>query len=262
MDDMLAFAEARRAAREAGRQDELLRLVSASFEQLSSGAPRFSTEFFGTMFEWRMLTETFEPAVAAMREARDVQQRLLLEGDTVFGLASATADSFVRPPPSRFSVIVHFNEILDDHRATADLFASMLQMQPVIDRFEAHLALPSLVAAGEFATAQQWLPDTTRHLAKINKLARDLPLVAPQGVAPRLAAELMGYVSDVSLTLAVWNGLGRTAEARSLRRSAFDDLLGDDLRELAEREFASPGAISQQVSAWREAPAGHAIAGC
>lgn len=252
----MALVQARRVARDAGREDELLELLLSSFDHLSSGAPRFSTEFFGTMFEWRMLTETYAPAVAAMRHARDAQQRLLLDGDTAFGLTNESAERFILPAPSRFSVIVRFNDMLDDHQATADLFARMLHRQAGIDPFDAQLALPSLVAAGEFAMAGRWLADTTRRLAEINKLAQELPLVAPQGAAPRLAAELMGYVSDVSLTLAVWNGLGRTAEAQALRIAAFDGLLGDELRALAERELASPGAISQQIDAWRQEPAG------
>lgn len=112
------------------------------------------------------------------------------------------------------------NETLADAHATYALFLQLLAQRPERARREAFLALPAIVAAGDFALAQQYLSDPLERLAGLNQLASQLPLFPPAGMAPRLAAELMNFVRDVVLKTAVLQDQGRAAEAESLRNAA------------------------------------------
>jgi len=223
-------------ARQEGRYEEALRLLQQQFDQVSAH------NYFITMSEWTQLAEEYPPAQAALAAARDEQARRLLDGDaTLFVDRDATAHS-------RFQTIVNINETLNDNQATYALFVQLLSAQPALARHEAFLALPAVVEAGDFALAEHYIGDPLPQLAELNRLSHELPLFPERGKAPRLAAELSNFMTDVILRLTVLQGLGREDEAEALCRAALAGLESDDMRELGLRELTAPGTIIRTLA--------------
>ena len=197
---------------------------------------------FIVMFTWTLLAEEHAPARHALAAHRDEHVRLLLAGDV------DTVGHNPDMPGSRFSAIVSINDTLGDTAATYALFKALLDARPEHAQRQAWRALPAIVAAGDFALAERYMPDPLARLAELNGYARTMPLFPPEGAAPRLAAELSNYVQDVWLRAAILEGLGREEEARRLRNEAIAGIESEELRELAQRGLASPGAIHQAVT--------------
>lgn len=245
------FADRINSACEQGDHGIALTLLETTFDAMADGAAGSRIQYFVTMFEWRMLVETYPPAVDALRAKRDQQQARLLDGDNHFGAAGIPAGDGSR---SRFRVIVGINDILQDYRATSALFIALLAQQPALARREAFLAMPALVAAGEFTVAQPFLAEPLARLDELNEMARHLPLMAPSGTAPRLAAELNIFVNDVRLRHAVARGLGHVEQANAERDAALGGILSEPLRALALREYAVPGTVTREISEHRVDP--------
>ncbi len=242
LDSMLANAG---LAHEEGRLEEALEILEALFERIDSGALQLAGNHFGTMFEWRLLAEEFLPAREALRRTRDEQVRRLRDGQVHFGEPDAG------PPRSRFHVIVEMNDILEDGRSTYELFVHLTASFPALAAKAAFLALPAVVAAGDFVLAERFLRDPLARLDDLNRNARDLPLYPSLNEAPRMAAELSNFMKDVILHDVVFRGLGRASEADSLRDAALAGLATDQMRELAEREIAAPGSIIREIASRR-----------
>ncbi|MYM27639.1 hypothetical protein GTP58_04840 [Duganella sp. CY15W] len=219
-----------------GRYEEALGLVQELFE-------RADRSHFITMFTWSQLIEHHAPARDALVLKREAQVRLLLQGDVTFQMRDG------RWPRSRFSVIHEINDMLNDSRATYELFLQLLETQPEQADNESYLALPAIVAAGDYTLAERYLRNPLERLDELNQTSIRFPLFPPAGQAPRLAAELSNYVNSLSLCLNVLLGRGQIAEAESLRQTALAGLLDDKLRALAVRQLADPSTISREVSA-------------
>jgi hypothetical protein len=226
-------------ARTEGRHEEALRHVLVAFAQVMDEGPGSHVRDFGTMLEWHFLAEEYPPARAALLEARDAQAQRLLAGDTGYG----------RPPRegaqrrSRFALIAHMNETLQDSRATYELFVQLDALMPEHARRMAFLALPAVVEAGDFTLGERYLPDPMDFLPEVNESSHIWPLFPPTKTAPRLAAELSNFAKDVRLRAAILRGLAREAEAEALLEAAMAGLANDELRDWLRRDLASPGAI-------------------
>ena len=110
--------------------------------------------------------------------------------------------------------------------------------------------LTEAYAPARDARAERHLPrDPMERLNELNALALNLPLFPPHRSAPRLTAELSNFVKDVRLCADTWEGLGRHAEAHALRAAALAGLAQDEMRTLAMRELAEPGAITSAITA-------------
>src|SRR5437763_12306752 len=59
---------------------------------------------------------------------------------------------------TRFHLVVDMNEMQDDGHATWALFVRLEALAPEQARREAFLALPAIVAAGDFERAERYLP--------------------------------------------------------------------------------------------------------
>ena len=75
---------------------------------------------------------------------------------------------------------------------------------------------------------------------RLNRLAIDLPLLTPAGVAPRLVAEPGNFVTSVRLHAATLRGLGRVSEVEQLRAAALDGIVCDGARALARQALSDP----------------------
>lgn len=230
------------SARQDGRYDEAVRLQTELFDQIDSGALPLSLNHFITMFEWSLLVDEYLPAHQALADIRDEQVRRLRDGQEKFG---PPAEEWA---PSRFKVVIEMNDILNDQQSTYELFGQLISLSPSLARREARLALPAVVAAGDFVLANAYLPDPMARLAELNRLAGELPLYPPLRAAPRLAAELSNFMGDVVLCAAVLDGLGRHQEAVALRDDALTGLATDEMRALGIAEIATPGSIVRKLT--------------
>jgi hypothetical protein len=212
-------------------------------ERAGGDGPSVGASVFIVTFEWSQLVEVYPPAREALADGRDEQARRLLGGDEYLRTGDTAGTR------SRFGFIAGINRILGDADATYRLFVQLEQATPASARRVAYLALPAIVAAGDFRLAERYLPDPLGWLDRLNQLARDFPLYPPPHTAPRLSAELMGFTKEVSLRAAVLNGLGREAEANALRKAALAGIASDELRALAQGELAESGTIAGAMSA-------------
>jgi hypothetical protein len=219
-----------------GRYDEALRIVKQQFDRIATGAKDTHLAYFITMFEWGQLSGDYAEARVAMISERDEQIRRVLEGDAIF-----CADGFL--PISRFRVIIEMNQSLQDGRSTYRLVTQLLSDNPALVRNEIRMALPAIVEAGDYALAAQYIKNPLGRLDELNRQAHELPLYPPYMKAPRLAAELSIFMSDVVLLSKVLKGQGKDVEADELRNAALTGIQSEELRALATREFAEPGTI-------------------
>lgn len=233
-----------RLARDEGREDDALRLLTTRFDhecRSDHGNPQAGASHFGTMFEWGCMAADYAPARVALAMARDGQVRLLLAGDQRFGTGNKGW------PQTRFEVIADINKLLDETRATYELFVQIEQLLPALARRRAGMALPAIVEAGDFALAERYLPQPLRQLDDLNRWAGEMPLFPIEIGAPRLASELMNFATDVRLCNAILGGLGRLSEAEALCNAALTGLDSDEMRALTQREIAAPGTITNAI---------------
>lgn len=237
------------AAKQEGRDDDALRLLLTLYDQDGHLDPEVGDSRNIASYLWQLLVPCHPPARDALIRMRERQVSKLLAGDHVY-----SAD--VRRPRSRFEIVADMNGILKDSRSTYDLFVRFESLLPDLARRQAYRALPAMVEAGDFARADRYLADPLEQLGHLNGLAPHLPLFPPAGVPPRLAGELSNFMRDVRLREATLRGLGREAEAQTLRAAALAGIVSDEMRTLAEREIAEPGTIIREVSEHREAQDG------
>jgi len=230
-------------ARQEGRYDDAVRILTALFDQIDSGALAIVGNHFITMFEWSLLVDEYSPARQALASIRDEQVRRLRDGQVKFGHPHKQW-----PSPSRFNVIVEMNDILNDERSTYELFVHLTSFLPSLANREAHIALPAIIAAGDFALADAYLDDPMDRLPELNRMAGELSLYQPLHRAPRLGAEFSNFMGDVRMRAAILEGLGRCGEAELLRKDALAGLANNEMRELGIAEIAMPGSINRELT--------------
>lgn len=231
-----------------GRHEELLAYLEELYAQTEHAPAPARTDYFMTMFQWKLLIEKYAPAAGALARARDEQVRRLLGGEPYTGTAPWLEDrSRMYERVERIGLIVDMNETLGDPHATHALFLQLEARQPELARRYAWRALPAIVAAADFALAERYRGDPLDLLAEVNCNARTFTLFPPGRQAPRLAADLMSLTREVRIAIAVLRGLGRQTEADAVRDGLLGGLENAELRALAERELDEPGTISRCV---------------
>jgi hypothetical protein len=233
---------------EAGQYAEALSLLQQLFAEAELAFEPTSSSYFMTVFQWRLLTERYPPASAALEVVRNDQVQRLLTGDLFFGRGEShgrEAEMFRRV--LRISLIIEMNDVLADPRSTYELFVQLDANQPELAREYAWRALPAVVEVGDYMLADRYRDDPLRFLGNVNEAARTLPLFPKAGMAPRLAAELTNFVRDVRISVLTLRGLGRDAESIALRHALLVGLESDAMRTLAQRELDEPGALHREV---------------
>jgi hypothetical protein len=143
---------------------------------------------------------------------------------------------------------MEMNQSLQDSRSTYRLVTQLLSDNPALLRNEIHMALPAIVEAGDYALAAQYIKNPLGRLDELNRQAHELPLYPPHMKAPRLAAELSIFMGDVILLSKVLKGQGKDVEADDLRNAALTGIQSEEMRALATRELAEPGAIFKALA--------------
>lgn len=232
--------------RETGQYEEALALLLALFAEAAHASVPARRALFAVMLEWQFLVEEFEPARAALAEARDAQVMQLLAGDLFFEQGYAQGEDVPEyRRQARYALTIDMNEILQDAHATRDLFVRLEAVQPDLAQGRAWRALPAIVEVNDFALADRYRGKPLAMLEPVNESAAHFPVLPPGRTAPRLAAEMMILTRDVRIAIAVLRGLGRPDEAAALREALLAGLATDELREVAGRELDEPGTINR-----------------
>jgi hypothetical protein len=258
MNDMGFRAATPGGLRQAGRHADALALLREQFAGAARAGAPAPPGLFLVMLEWAFLAAEYAPARTALEHARDEQIGRLLAGDTAVGPEGDRHPAFLHG--SRFALVAEMNRVLGDARSTYDVFVRLDAMRPDLARRHAFLALPSVVAAGDFALADRYRGDPLAHLAAVNETAAAFPLFPPPDQAPRLAAELTLVVNDVRIAGAVLRGRGRTTDALALRAHLLAGLPSGAVRMLAQRELDEEGTIMRAIVAHQAAQG--PLAGC
>lgn len=223
------------------RYAELLACLEELYAETEAKAAPERTDYFMTLFQWKMLIEKYAPAAEALARLRDEQARRLLAGEYHAGSAAHDPMHFQRA--DRVALIVEMNRTLEDPGATRALFLQLEARDPVLARRDAYRMLEAIVEAGDVALAERYRGDPLALLRTVNVTAQTMPLFPPGREAPMLAADLSNLAKDVRIAIAVLRGLQRETEAHALRRALLDGLANDELRAMAERELDAPGTI-------------------
>ena len=194
------------------------------------------------LYEWGRLCDTYPPAREALVAVRDEEVRRLLAGEAVLRSFNDGLQA------SRWREVARINETLGDMASTYHTFVALLDVLPEEAKRGSHIALPALIAHGDFALAGRFLPDPLAMADDINANAAVLPLMPGPRQAPRLAADLMSYAGDVALAGVILAGLGREDEATALRTACLAALADPALSALVQQEVDAPGTISRMVS--------------
>lgn len=234
------------AAIHAGRHEEALGHVAAVFGSIVGGVPEAAQFYPLTMVLWSRLAAEYGPARGTLMVVRNYHADLLLSGDAVIGGRAGASEL------SRFELLVQIDQILNNSHGTYALFKHMITVLPELAGREAHLALPSILGAGDFLLAEHCLGDPLVRLDELNGMSVLHPLFPAPGKPPRLAAELANFMRDVLMRVAVLRGLGREREAEIVINRVKTRLVSRDMRELAERELAAPGTIVKELAALQE----------
>lgn len=242
MDD-IAFTQQVDAMRQDGRFDEALRLLEQRYETTEAMPAPERTDYFFTLFEWKMLIEAYPPALAALARARDGQARRLLAGEFQVGTAPHDPEQFQRA--DRLGLLLEMNRTLQAPGATRAVFLELEARDPSLASRNAYRAMEHIVEAGDFRLAERYRGDPLALLRNVNHAAQTMPLFPPGRAAPRLAADLMSLTKEVRIAVRVLLGLGRESEAQVLRTALLEGLATQELRAVAERELDAPGTISR-----------------
>lgn len=149
---------------------------------------------------WNELSDVYPPAGAAMRAVRD---------ETAAAVLDAEGNTW-----TLFNDVMAIDRELGRSRDTYELFLSLMLKDPEQAKRCAELALPSIVAAGNYDLAAQLLPHPEHYLLyESQRLNENLGRkVAPRRRAlAELDAFVHIYCEDVKLLLRVLEGVGKEA---------------------------------------------------
>ncbi|MCA1246005.1 hypothetical protein [Massilia sp. MS-15] len=222
------LSEARRLAHE-GRHAEAL----AEYQWFHAHALDESPALHGVRLSyalggWADLAAVYPPARAALDAQRERDTARLLACKNERGL---------------FHDVLAIHRVLGEQWRTHALFADLARSAPELAMALAPIGLPAIVAAGDHALAHSLVPDAegfirgssrsliTGFAGRRRRFTR----------APRIAAHIHNYATDVRHMLAVLEGVGQHLEAARLRRLATDLVHATTIRR-AVRAALQPGA--------------------
>lgn len=250
MDPITALNDTLNELYESGQHAAMLTRLQLAWAQAEEDSVRPGWHWHSMLIRWQLLADDYAPARAALVPLRDAQIAHLLDGRLYAGQQQAEQSpqaTFDRV--ARFTLITEMNNILSDPAATCRLFTRLHAEQPALAKRYASRAMPALIDTGAYTLARHYLDEPLALLDEINTLSRTLPLLAPEGQAPRLAAELTNLVTGVRYHIAVLHSNDQHPQAAALREALLSGLEHETLRAWAGEELAQPGTITGYVVA-------------
>ena len=220
------FEAARQATKEGRHEDALRDLAWFHDHALEENRSLAGVRLSYALRDWINLGQLYPPALQALQAVRDRKTQTLLRGEGDRRL---------------FHDVEAINERLDDARATHALYLALAERQPELASQCTGLALPAIVAVGDYALADRLRPAPEAAIrASAARLAAEIPRIKhrPYTRAPVRWAEIRGYADTVRLHLAITAGIGDAAEARRLAALAVDLIDSPPLRAAVRKEIA------------------------
>lgn len=228
MPDVAALMEARDLMYRR-RYDAALAIVLGLHESARNHGLVGNPALSYTLGLWGELAERYAPAHAALAQVRDECAAALLAGPV---------------DRAQFGQVVLLDQRLSDAAHTHALFRQLLERDAESARAYAPAALPAMIAVGDFALAERFLPDPEQVVrnesAQLNWEFASRRRRA-YTVAPRIPASIHNYAAEIRKLLAVLEGRGRGADARRILAMAIEAVAATTIRA-AVRTALLPGA--------------------
>lgn len=216
-------------AHAAGDYENALKDYVWLFDTAAADAETAPLRLSYVLGSWAKLAEDYLPARQAMVHTRNADTARLLQ-------AGHSGDAQL------FNDIRVINDKLGDLQNTYHLFQ---RLPEALARECAHVALPSVMACGDFALARRCLPHPEQHLAQaaaqLNELKSGINVLTTEGMA-ELLSEVFNYNVEVSLVLDLLNGCGDTEAAATARRQAVALVQAPEARACVQAELDAPGS--------------------
>lgn len=207
------------------RHDEALAIAQRLYREAQAhGSPVGNPALTYAVGLWGELAERHAPSREALARERD-------------GLAGAL---LAHPDRRLFSHVAFLDERLHDAAHTHALFRQVLEQAPAEASAFAGIAMPALIAVGDFALAERFLPDPEQLVREESAyLNREVASrrSRPFTRGPRIPASIHAYAGAVRRILAVLEGRGRRADARRVRAMAIDAIAATTIRREVERSL-------------------------
>lgn len=229
MEALERLVAAHQAAREGRHQAALEAFMWFHDQALAEGPAARGAYLWAALREWVDLAKTYPPALQALQAMREQKARALLRGDG---------------NRHQFHDVVAIDKRMERSHATHALYLALTERQPPLAAECTGMALPAIVAAGDYRLADQLRPDREARIRpRALGLARQMQWerrVCRFTKAPRRWAAIKNYADEVGLYLQIATGLGRHAEARRLQALAIDLIGAPVLRDAVRTELAKP----------------------
>lgn len=175
---------------------------------------------------WKELGEQYPKAMRVLRRTRDEKVKSLLRGE---------GDRHL------FDDVVAINEVMKEDKRTCLLYVRLAKARPELAQSCASVALPSVVAAGNFKLAEKLMPqpiERVRHCGSLLSKDVERQKSRPRGqqIAVRRAL-IQNYISDVQMLLSVLEARSRTSEAATVRALAVSVLSSPSVRRAVRTQL-------------------------
>lgn len=212
-----------------GRHEEALREFQWFHEHALEERPSlYGVRLSFALGAWAELAAVYPPARQALDAVRERDMALLLAGQGGFHL---------------FHDVAAINDTLGEQERTHALFTSLAEVAPDLAQSCLSIALPSLIAAGDFELAERMLPKAEQFVReRCDMLLRVFRYRRKRFRDPPHFTQMIDhYARDVGMVLAMLEGRGRRSEAARMRTLAADLIHATTLRR-AVRAALLPGA--------------------
>jgi putative intracellular protease/amidase len=217
---------AAKAAADEGRHAEALEEYLWYHDNaLTAGRGQGGVRLSYALMFWWDLAQVHAPARQAMEAVRR---------DKATRLAAGDGDR------SLFLDVVSIDRTMENQAATCELLAELAASDPALAQSCFDMALPALVATGNFALAGRFVGDPQPWLKAQSDSFNQIIKIGRWKTAPAHYFEegALYHLSHVRLMLTVLTGLGRTAELDAIKAQVVDAITDDGARDHFRRALA------------------------
>lgn len=213
------YKKAQEAAREGRHEEALQEHIWFHNHALDEQPALYGVRLSYALSDWVDLGRAYPPALLALKEVRDAKTAKLQRGEGNRAL---------------FHDVESINAWLKETGLTYQLFLQLLTANPEMAKECVSLAMPSIVAAKDFALARTFIDDPEATARKwmrllnddISDLAKEPPRKAPvqDGI-------VQFYAERMRLLLAILIGVGEQGLAESIRETALMSIESAPVRD-------------------------------